>query len=180
MSEAVALHPVGKDSAARFDWTDPFRIEDQLSDEERMIRDTARDYAQEKLLPQVLEANRHERFDRSIMTELGELGLLGASLHGYGCAGVNYVSYGLIAHEIEAVDSGYRSCVSVQSSLVMYPIHAFGSEEQRMKYLPKLRSGEFVGEGRREVGRRDLARARRRLARRRVVRRRRHAAQRRR
>ncbi|MBL26423.1 MAG: acyl-CoA dehydrogenase [Rhodospirillaceae bacterium] len=145
MTEAAALHPAKNVSAARFDWTDPFLLDDQLSDEERMIRDTARDYAQEKLLPQVLEANRHERFDRKIMEELGALGLLGASLHGYGCAGVNYVSYGLIAHEIEAVDSGYRSCVSVQSSLVMYPIHAFGSEEQRMKYLPKLRSGEFVG-----------------------------------
>jgi len=128
-----------------FDWADPFLLDDQLGDEERMVRATARDYAREKLFPRVLEGNRHERFDRAIMTELGELGLLGASLHGYGCAGVNYVSYGLIAHEIEAVDSGYRSCVSVQSSLVMYPIHAFGSEEQREKYLPKLRSGEWVG-----------------------------------
>jgi glutaryl-CoA dehydrogenase len=110
-----------------------------------MVRDSARAYCQEKLLPRVLEANRHERFDREIMNEMGALGFLGATIEGYGCAGVNYVSYGLIAREVERVDSGYRSAMSVQSSLVMYPIHAFGSETQRQKYLPRLASGEWVG-----------------------------------
>ncbi|MGM0534786.1 MAG: acyl-CoA dehydrogenase [Pseudomonadota bacterium] len=126
-------------------WDDPFRLVDQLSEDERMVHQTAHDYCQEKLLPRVLEANRHERFDREIMNEMGELGLLGATIDGYGCAGLNYVSYGLIAREVERVDSGYRSAMSVQSSLVMYPIHAFGSEAQREKYLPKLASGEWVG-----------------------------------
>ncbi|GGX77771.1 glutaryl-CoA dehydrogenase [Litchfieldella qijiaojingensis] len=126
-------------------WDDPFRLIDQLDEDERMVQQTAHDYCQEKLLPRVLEANRHERFDREIMNEMGELGLLGATLDGYGCAGLNYVSYGLIAREVERVDSGYRSAMSVQSSLVMYPIHDFGSEAQREKYLPKLASGEWVG-----------------------------------
>ncbi|MDZ7852713.1 MAG: acyl-CoA dehydrogenase [Halomonas sp.] len=126
-------------------WDDPFRLVDQLSEDERMVLQTAHDYCQEKLLPRVLEANRYERFDREIMNEMGELGLLGATIDGYGCAGLNYVSYGLIAREVERVDSGYRSAMSVQSSLVMYPIHAFGSEAQREKYLPKLASGEWVG-----------------------------------
>lgn len=126
-------------------WDDPFRLIDQLSEEERMVRQTAHDYCQEKLLPRVLEANRHERFDREILSEMGELGLLGATIDGYGGAGLNYVSYGLIAREVERVDSGYRSAMSVQSSLVMYPIHAFGSEAQREKYLPRLASGEWVG-----------------------------------
>ncbi|MEQ6889518.1 acyl-CoA dehydrogenase [Halomonas sp. CS7] len=126
-------------------WDDPFRLIDQLSEEERMVRQTAHDYCQEKLLPRVLEANRHEHFDREIMNEMGELGLLGATIDGYGGAGLNYVSYGLIAREVERVDSGYRSAMSVQSSLVMYPIHAFGSEAQREKYLPRLASGEWVG-----------------------------------
>ncbi|APE29511.1 acyl-CoA dehydrogenase [Halomonas aestuarii] len=126
-------------------WDDPFRLVDQLNEDERMVQQTAHDYCQEKLLPRVLEANRHERFDREIMNEMGELGLLGATIDGYGCAGLNYVSYGLIAREVERVDSGYRSAMSVQSSLVMYPIHAFGSEAQREKYLPKLASGEWVG-----------------------------------
>ena len=126
-------------------WDDPFRVIDQLSEEERMVRQTAHDYCQEKLLPRVLEANRHERFDREIMNEMGELGLLGATIDGYGGAGLNYVSYGLIAREVERVDSGYRSAMSVQSSLVMYPIHAFGSEAQREKYLPRLATGEWVG-----------------------------------
>ncbi|MDY7115213.1 acyl-CoA dehydrogenase [Halomonas sp. SSL-5] len=126
-------------------WDDPFRLVDQLSEEERMVHQTARDYCQEKLLPRILEANRHEIFHREIMNEMGELGLLGATIDGYGCAGLNYVSYGLIAREVERVDSGYRSAMSVQSSLVMYPIHAFGSEEHREKYLPKLASGEWVG-----------------------------------
>jgi glutaryl-CoA dehydrogenase len=130
---------------AKFQWDDPFLIEDQLSEDERMVRDTARSYCQEKLMPRVLEANRHERFDREIFPELGALGLLGSTIKGYGCAGVSYVCYGLIAREVERVDSGYRSCMSVQSSLVMYPIHAYGSEAQRKKFLPKMAAGEWVG-----------------------------------
>ncbi|WP_254277402.1 acyl-CoA dehydrogenase [Halomonas sp. 3H] len=126
-------------------WEDPFRLIDQLSEDERMVHQTAHDYCQEKLLPRVLEANRHEIFHREIMNEMGELGLLGSTIDGYGCAGLNYVSYGLVAREVERVDSGYRSAMSVQSSLVMYPIHAFGSEAQREKYLPKLATGEWVG-----------------------------------
>jgi glutaryl-CoA dehydrogenase len=110
-----------------------------------MVRDSARAYAQDKLMSRVLEANRHEHFHREIMTEMGELGLLGPTIDGYGCAGVGYVSYGLIAREVERVDSGYRSAMSVQSSLVMHPIHAYGTEEQRQKYLPKLATGEWVG-----------------------------------
>jgi glutaryl-CoA dehydrogenase len=117
-----------------------------LSEEERMIRDSAHQYCQERLMPRILEANRHEHFDREIMNELGELGLLGATLpEEYGCAGVNHVVYGLVAREVERVDSGYRSAMSVQSSLVMHPIHAYGNEEQRQKYLPKLATGEWVG-----------------------------------
>jgi glutaryl-CoA dehydrogenase len=110
-----------------------------------MIRDSARQFCQERLMPRVLEANRHERFDREIMNEFGEMGFLGATLDGYGCASVSYVAYGLMAREVERVDSGYRSAFSVQSSLVMFPIHAYGSEEQKQKYLPKLRTGEWVG-----------------------------------
>jgi glutaryl-CoA dehydrogenase len=128
-----------------FAWDDALRLEGALSEDERAIRDAAHDFCQEKLFPRVLMANRHEEFDREIMNEFGDMGFLGATLEGYGCAGVNYVSYGLIAREVERVDSGYRSAFSVQSSLVMYPIYAFGSEPQRQKYLPKLRSGEFVG-----------------------------------
>ncbi|MEE8274824.1 MAG: acyl-CoA dehydrogenase [Alphaproteobacteria bacterium] len=128
-----------------FQWDDPFLLDDQLSEDERLIRDTTRDYAQARLMPRIVEANRHERFDREIVSEMGELGLLGCTLEGYGCAGVNYVSYGLVAREIERVDSGYRSVMSVQSSLVMYPIHAYGSEEQRARYLPRLAKGEIVG-----------------------------------
>lgn len=128
-----------------FKWDDALRFDEQLSEDERAIRDAAHAYSQEKLFPRVLEANRNESFDRSIMNEMGEMGFLGATLEGYGCAGVNYVSYGLISREVERVDSGYRSAFSVQSSLVMYPIHAFGSEAQRERYLPKLRSGESVG-----------------------------------
>jgi glutaryl-CoA dehydrogenase len=131
---------------ARFDWNDPFRLEDQLSDDERMIRDTARDYCQASLQPRVLTAAREERFDREIMTEMGALGLLGPTLpEAYGGAGVNHVAYGLVAREVERVDSGYRSAMSVQSSLVMHPIYAYGSEAQRRKYLPKLATGELVG-----------------------------------
>ncbi|HTQ71972.1 MAG TPA: acyl-CoA dehydrogenase [Acidocella sp.] len=124
---------------------DPLQLETGLTEEERAIRDTAHAYAQQKLQPRVLTAFREERFDREIMNELGELGLLGATLSTHGCADVSYVAYGLIAREIERVDSGYRSAYSVQSSLVMYPIYAFGSEAQKNKYLPKLRTGEWVG-----------------------------------
>ncbi|MCY3780857.1 MAG: acyl-CoA dehydrogenase [Chloroflexi bacterium] len=130
----------------QFHWDDPFLLNDQLTDEERMVRDAARDYCQGKLMPRILEANRHETFDRDIYTEMAELGMLGATLpEEHGGAGLNYVSYGLIAREVERVDSGYRSAMSVQSALVMYPIYAYGSDEQRSKYLPKLVSGEWVG-----------------------------------
>jgi glutaryl-CoA dehydrogenase len=133
-------------SYARFDWSDPFGLDGQLSDEERLVRDTAEGYAQERLLPRVTRAYLDESFDREIMSEMGELGLLGATIPvEYGGAGLNYVSYGLVARAVERVDSGYRSAMSVQSSLVMYPIHAYGSEEQRSKYLPKLATGEWVG-----------------------------------
>ncbi len=128
-----------------FQWDDPLLLDEQLTDDERMVRDSARSYCQERLMPRILEANRHEKFDRSIIDEMGELGFLGSTLEGYGCAGVNHVSYGLIAREIERVDSSYRSTMSVQSSLVMYPIYAFGSEAQRQKYLPRLASGAIVG-----------------------------------
>jgi len=128
-----------------FSWDDPFLINDQLTEEERLIVDSARDFAQAELAPIVQQANRHEEFDRSVFNKMGEAGLLGSTIDGYGCAGVNYVSYGLIAREVERIDSAYRSCMSVQSSLVMHPIHAYGSEEQRQKYLPKLASGEHVG-----------------------------------
>ncbi|MEA1013431.1 acyl-CoA dehydrogenase [Sphingosinicella sp. LY1275] len=129
-----------------FDWADPFDLSDQLSEEERMVRDTAEAYAQEKLLPRVMDAYLAESFDRDIMSEMGALGLLGATIDPrYGGAGLNYVSYGLIGRAVERVDSGYRSAMSVQSSLVMHPINAYGTEEQRMKYLPKLASGEWVG-----------------------------------
>ena len=130
---------------SRFSWEDPFFLDDQLSDEERLVRDAARDYCQERLLPRVRDAHRHETFDRAIFSEMGALGFLGSTLQGYGCAGVNHVCYGLVAREVERVDSGYRSAMSVQSSLVMYPIHAFGTETQRQKYLPRLASGEWVG-----------------------------------
>lgn len=129
-----------------FKWDDPFLLNDQLSDEERMIRDTARKYCQDKLMPRILEANRKEIFHREIMNEMGSMGLLGATIpEEYGGAGLNYVSYGLIAREVERVDSGYRSAMSVQSSLVMHPIYTYGTEEQRKKYLPKLASGEWIG-----------------------------------
>ena len=135
-----------KSSKVQFVWDDAFLLEDQLTDDERMIRDTARDYCQSKLMPRVIEAYAKEKTDRAIFTEMGELGLLGVTFpEKYGCAGANYVAYGLVAREIERVDSGYRSMNSVQSSLVMYPIYAYGSEAQRMKYLPKLATGEWVG-----------------------------------
>ena len=131
---------------SRFNWDDPLLLEQQLTDEERQIRDAAYDYCQENLQPRVLSAFREERFDRDIMTEMGELGLLGATVSPeYGGAGVNHAAYGLIAREVERVDSGYRSAMSVQSSLVMYPIEAYGSEEQKQKFLPRLATGELVG-----------------------------------
>lgn len=130
----------------RFDWQDPFALDAQLTDEERMVRDAARAYAQEQLLPRVTRAFLDESFDREIMREMGQLGLLGPTIpETYGGAGLGYVAYGLVAREVEAVDSGYRSAMSVQSSLVMHPINAYGTEEQKRKYLPKLASGEWVG-----------------------------------
>ena len=133
-------------SLGPFSWDDPFLFEDQLSDDERLIRDSARAYAQDKLAPRVAEAYLNEKTDPDIFREMGELGLLGVTLpETYGCADAGYVAYGLVAREVERVDSGYRSMMSVQSSLVMYPIYAYGSEAQRMKYLPKLASGEWIG-----------------------------------
>ena len=128
-----------------FQWNDPFLLNSQLSEDERAIVDAAHDFCQEKLQTRVLMAARHEKFDREIMNEFGSMGFLGSTIEGYGCAGLNYVSYGLVAREVERVDSGYRSAMSVQSSLVMYPINEFGSEAQRQKYLPKLATGEWVG-----------------------------------
>jgi len=126
-------------------WDDLFLFESQLGEEERLIRDSAHQYCQERLMPRVLEANRHEKFDADIMREMGELGLLGITIDGYNCAGASYVSYGLVAREVERVDSGYRSAMSVQSSLVMHPIYTYGTEEQKQKYLPKLATGELIG-----------------------------------
>ncbi|MBA4176079.1 MAG: acyl-CoA dehydrogenase [Leptothrix sp. (in: Bacteria)] len=131
--------------ATRFAWDDPFLFDSQLSDDERAVRDAAHAYCQDRLQTRVLMAARHETFDREILREMGELGLLGSTIEGYGCAGLNHVCYGLVAREVERVDSGYRSAMSVQSSLVMHPIHAYGSEAQRQKYLPKLATGEWVG-----------------------------------
>jgi glutaryl-CoA dehydrogenase len=132
-------------SKPNFNWSDALLLEGQLTEEERMVRDSAAAYCQDRLMPRVLMANRQEVFHREIMNEMGELGFLGSTIDGYGCAGVNHVCYGLIAREVERVDSGYRSAMSVQSSLVMHPIHAYGSEAQREKYLPKLATGEWVG-----------------------------------
>jgi glutaryl-CoA dehydrogenase len=139
----------GKTTSAKdaaFNWEDPLDLEGELTEEERMVRDTARGYAQDKLFPKVIEANRNEHFDRNVITEMGELGLLGPTIpEEYGGAGLGYVCYGLITREVERVDSGFRSAMSVQSSLVMYPIFAYGTEAQRRKYLPKLAKGEIVG-----------------------------------
>tara|TARA_B100000809_G_C15132338_1_gene529011 strand:- start:2863 stop:4047 length:1185 start_codon:yes stop_codon:yes gene_type:complete len=135
----------GKSNWQSLNWKDPFLLDQQLNDDQRMVRDTAHQYAQEKLLPRVREAFKNEETDPSIFKEMGNLGLLGSTIQGYDCPGVDYMSYGLVAREIEKVDSGYRSMMSVQSSLVMYPIYAFGTEAQREKYLPKLASGEWVG-----------------------------------
>ena len=142
----AALKPKDAPDLSRFSWEDPFRLNDQLSEDERMMRDSARAYAQERLQPRVIAAYREEKTDPAIFREMGEMGLLGVTIpEEYGGLGASYVSYGLVAREIERVDSGYRSMMSVQSSLVMYPIYAYGSEEQRRKYLPKLASGEFIG-----------------------------------
>ncbi len=146
MSPAEPALKLHEPTRAAFQWDDALLLDEQLSEEERMIRDAAREYCQDKLMPRVLEANRHEKFDREIMDEMGALGFLGATLpETYGCAGVNYVCYGLVAREVERVDSGYRSAMSVQSSLVMHPINAYGTEEQRRRWLPGLASGEKVG-----------------------------------
>jgi glutaryl-CoA dehydrogenase len=144
----ATMDPKPKDAPdlGRMDWEDPFRLEDQLTEDERMLRDAARAYAQDKLQPRVIEAYREERTDPAIFREMGEMGLLGVTVpEEYGGLGASYVSYGLIAREVERVDSGYRSMMSVQSSLVMYPIHAYGSEAQRERYLPKLATGEWIG-----------------------------------
>jgi glutaryl-CoA dehydrogenase len=147
MSPKSATAPkTSKGSASTpFQWDDPFLLDEQLTEDERMVRDSARAYCQDKLMPRVQQAFRHEKFDREIMNEMGELGFLGSTIDGYGCAGVNYVCYGLISREVERVDSGYRSAMSVQSSLVMHPINAYGNEAQRQKFLPKLATGECVG-----------------------------------
>ncbi|WP_434632882.1 acyl-CoA dehydrogenase [Chromobacterium sp. CV08] len=130
---------------ARFAWEDPLLLDEELTDEERLVRQSAHEYCQQRLMPRVLTANREERFDREIIREMGELGLLGCTIEGYGCAGLSHVAYGLVAREVERVDSGYRSAMSVQSSLVMHPIWAYGSDAQKDKYLPKLASGEWLG-----------------------------------
>lgn len=132
-------------SRVPFNWQDPFLLTEQLSDEERMVLETAEAFCQEELMPGILQANRTEYFDRSIMLKMGDLGLLGCTIDGYECAGMSHVAYGLIARAVERVDSGYRSAMSVQSSLVMHPIYAYGTEEQKQKYLPKLAKGEWVG-----------------------------------
>jgi glutaryl-CoA dehydrogenase len=142
----MALTETNEESGRTFQWEDPLLLTEALSEDERMVMDTSRAYCQDKLQPRVLSANREERFDREIMNEMGELGLLGCTLpEEYGCAGMNHVAYGLIAREVERVDSGYRSAMSVQSSLVMYPIYAFGDEAQRKKFLPKMATGEWIG-----------------------------------
>src|SRR5436189_5644513 len=143
---SVRLQPKDKPSPVDFQWDDPFMLDDQLTEAERMIRGTARAYAQDKLLPRVTKAYLEEKVDRGIFHEMGELGLIGITLpEEYGCANASYVAYGLVAREIERVDSGYRLMNSVQSSLVMHPIYAYGDENQRKKYLPKLATGEWVG-----------------------------------
>jgi glutaryl-CoA dehydrogenase len=148
MSNSRVNQNIQKEASIKpqFNWQDPLLLESLLSEEERLVRDSAHQYCQEKLMPRILLANRNEIFDREIMKEFGAMGLLGATIEEeYGCAEINYVSYGLIAREVERVDSGYRSAMSVQSSLVMHPIHAYGSEAQKMKYLPKLATGDYIG-----------------------------------
>ena len=146
MADTPKLKPKDAPDLSRFNWEDALRLDDQLTEEERAIRDAAHAYAQEKLQPRVIAAFRDEETDPAIFREMGEMGLLGVTVpEEYGGLGASYVSYGLVAREVERVDSGYRSMMSVQSSLVMYPIYAYGSEEQRKKYLPKLASGEWIG-----------------------------------
>ncbi len=145
-AEAPILKAKDAPDLGSFDWADPFRLADQLTEDERMIQQSARAYAQEKLQPRVIEAFANESTDPTIFKEMGDMGLLGVTTpEEYGGLGGNYVSYGLVAREVERVDSGYRSMMSVQSSLVMYPIYAYGSEAQRKKYLPKLASGDYIG-----------------------------------
>ncbi len=146
MATESAAKPAGHATRwAKFDWRDPLGFDDLLTEDEKLVRDTARDFCQEKLMPRIIEANREETSDPDFFREMGALGLLGSTIHGYGCAGANYVSYGIVCRELERVDSSYRSTLSVQSSLVMYPIYAYGSEAQREKYLPKLATGEWIG-----------------------------------
>lgn len=128
-----------------FDWQDALNLNSLLSDDERMVYDTAKDFCQKELMPNIINANRHEHFDPTIMRQMGELGLLGMTIDGYGCAGMSHVAYGLVARAVESVDSGYRSAMSVQSSLVMHPIYSYGTDEQKQKYLPKLATGEYIG-----------------------------------
>jgi len=137
--------PQARPEEGSFKWDDPFLLDEQLTEDERLIQDSVRAYAQEKLMPRILKANRHELFDREVINEMGALGMLGPTIEGYGCAETSYVAYGVMTRETERVDSAYRSTMSVQSSLVMYPIYAFGNEDQRQKYLPKLASGEWIG-----------------------------------
>lgn len=132
-------------SFAPFDWQDALNLNSLLSDDERMVYDTAKDFCQKELMPNIINANRHEHFDPTIMRQMGELGLLGMTIDGYGCAGMSHVAYGLVARAVESVDSGYRSAMSVQSSLVMHPIYTYGTDEQKQKYLPKLATGEYIG-----------------------------------
>ena len=145
MNAQPSRNSAAKPAKPSFVWEDPFLMEEELNEDERMIRDTTRQFCQEKLMPRIKQAFNQEKTDPSIFREMGEMGLLGSTIDGYGCPGVNYVCYGLVAREVERVDSGYRSMMSVQSSLVMHPIHAYGTEAQRQKYLPKLATGEWIG-----------------------------------
>ena len=145
MNAMPAAAAIAKPSRAAFSWEDPFLLDEELGEDERMIRDAARQYCEERLMPRVKDAFNAEKTDPAIFREMGEMGFLGSTIEGYGCPGVNYVCYGLVAREVERIDSGYRSMMSVQSSLVMYPIHAYGTEAQRQKYLPRLAKGEWIG-----------------------------------
>jgi len=149
MDSAVSSKPANASSVTltggTFHWDDPLLLEDLLNEDEKLIRDTARDYAQSHLMPRILEANRDESFDRTIMKEMADLGFLGATIDGYGCAGISYVSYGLIMREFERVDTSFRSALGVQTTLSMVPIYAYGSQAQREKYLPAMAKGEILG-----------------------------------
>ena len=144
-AQPAIVSPASKPSRPSFVWEDPFLLEEELSEDERMIRDAARQFCQDRLMPRVKAAFNEEKTDPAIFREMGEMGFLGSTIQGYGCPGVNYVCYGLVAREVERIDSGYRSMMSVQSSLVMHPIHAYGTEAQRQKYLPRLATGEWIG-----------------------------------